>query len=1065
MDDIWSILELEPTQDVETIRGAYARQTHKYHPEEDPDGFLRLRQAYQAALAQARGAAPAPASPPEQDRDAEEQTAPGADQEDAGWVLPDLPPEEGPNPFQDHPAFLQFVELYTGKRRKDAKAWMDYVTSEPFLDAAWESSFPALLLAKGTELERELPPTREFLTWLSVAYQYTITKSVYLDREEYHISHPHEADFDGMLLIKRLALKGPLPKRPTGNELSIRASFQEYRHLVKLAQLGIWDEQTLREFDHTVRRYDSAYLKDNCDPKGNMEHQRHPAGLRVLTHFFRRTDLPQELYRTVWQQLGLKSAIMGRAKLFYGPLRELVVERVPDIEQSKTESFLQLNRDYRAYRDRNRILMSSRLESDWEKAREETDAFFVREDFQQALRVRRFVENQLLLSWLNTAWCGEYFQQRLLDFYRENPDIPGACQVVLRLEQMIQDHAVHLRNVQDTSAPVPEVLTLSDRPFFRHWLNTGFYPARDPETGAPLLQYLTQFPLLPEWSRQLLGAEEGEIPVPRQVVYTNGEDEISICFHLRYMSFQLNKEPIYRPMLDWDWLVTLPEGDMFFFLLPLALSVYSQYEAVRTELLRRLETTAAPAEDRAVIAGMLAGHVCRLPVRENGDWADPEDIFPLELFAEDSDHLYGCSWFRDEGELVLFVQTPSGRSGLRDGEYSKVWDEETALALARQQLEELVSPSGFHVELLNPLPEAVYLDPDFMAIARDPERRGQNLPRSLLRDAVTAESLETLLLLFAQGAIRRLELSWNAFIPWDHDCPSRRSLVFLKDKAGFACLVFDDTRAKSFALLSRPEQYRNLESDQVEYLPFRQSELACYNVHVSFTSIQRRLDEVFRQIVLPQGVDILGSFLWSYTYRTDHGRHKYNIDKQLLGGFPPERARNRLTAKIYLSLYPDMAVYTDNQEEREELSVGRQNRDRLRHALLRMFQGDLSRLRMTWGTQSGSQRHIFILRDGERFLLAHLDDSRERAEFHVADVSTYINVEGKKYPKDTFLGRTTPAYLIHLGAADLRNALELLLANMEHPKIILDEFAAYAFENPVKPRPYSAIRAELVEED
>ena len=57
MDDIWSILEIEATRDTAAIKSAYARMAAQYHPEEQPELFLRLRQAYQAALAYANAPA------------------------------------------------------------------------------------------------------------------------------------------------------------------------------------------------------------------------------------------------------------------------------------------------------------------------------------------------------------------------------------------------------------------------------------------------------------------------------------------------------------------------------------------------------------------------------------------------------------------------------------------------------------------------------------------------------------------------------------------------------------------------------------------------------------------------------------------------------------------------------------------------------------------------------------------------------------------------------------------------------------------------------------------------
>ena len=55
MDTIWTTLGIEPTKDVSAIKRAYAEKSKTCHPEEDPEGFMKLRQAYQAALDYAEG--------------------------------------------------------------------------------------------------------------------------------------------------------------------------------------------------------------------------------------------------------------------------------------------------------------------------------------------------------------------------------------------------------------------------------------------------------------------------------------------------------------------------------------------------------------------------------------------------------------------------------------------------------------------------------------------------------------------------------------------------------------------------------------------------------------------------------------------------------------------------------------------------------------------------------------------------------------------------------------------------------------------------------------------------
>ena len=51
---IWKILGIEATRDEKEIKKAYQEQLQKHHPEEDPEGFRQLREAYEAALIEAK---------------------------------------------------------------------------------------------------------------------------------------------------------------------------------------------------------------------------------------------------------------------------------------------------------------------------------------------------------------------------------------------------------------------------------------------------------------------------------------------------------------------------------------------------------------------------------------------------------------------------------------------------------------------------------------------------------------------------------------------------------------------------------------------------------------------------------------------------------------------------------------------------------------------------------------------------------------------------------------------------------------------------------------------------
>ena len=52
-DDIWTILQLAPTKDKKEIQAAFAKRSREFHPEEHPEVFLALKNAYRSAIAYA----------------------------------------------------------------------------------------------------------------------------------------------------------------------------------------------------------------------------------------------------------------------------------------------------------------------------------------------------------------------------------------------------------------------------------------------------------------------------------------------------------------------------------------------------------------------------------------------------------------------------------------------------------------------------------------------------------------------------------------------------------------------------------------------------------------------------------------------------------------------------------------------------------------------------------------------------------------------------------------------------------------------------------------------------
>lgn len=1049
MDDIWEILGIEPSHDVAVIKGAYAHQTHQYHPEENPEMFLRLRKAYQAAMAYCDSFQQQERAPEEQvdsfpdifedqNEDHAQQTK---DQtEDIGWQIIAEEQEQENNPYMEHSAHKQFLTLYTGKQRNNPKLWMDYFTSSAFLEVHREPAFTALLL-EDVEQQQDNPPGREFLTWLHIAYQFTSSETVNSaipgGRERQF--ELRGSGFEGIESIFQIAVRGPVPRQLRGNERAMSISFSDYHFLMRLAEEGSWNDQALTAARSILNDYVLAYLKEKCTQSGNQK-ERHPAGLRLLEDFFGRQTLPEELYRILWERLSLKSATMGRTKLFYGRLREIVLERVPGIEEEE-ENFSQLLQED--------VIYFGECRKHPERAVEETEAFFAREDVQKALRSRRFVEEYLLCIWMKEDRCIP-FLEKIRAFYSENTDAPCAASVIALAERLLQQKAVKRQMEEDeASSATEECVAFDYRPFFRHWLNTGFYLAEDPESGQELSVYLNYcLPYLPEWARRF--AETG-----RRESMMLGGHTIEVLFHQRYIEYRVDTTPVYRPCLHWAALLeNLREDDhSLFLLLPVAAAAFDQYGAVRDELLHRLERTAAPSQDRHMIAGFLAGHICCLPVSESLQDAgelfvvrkDALESLPMELFMENEEHLYGCSWFQKRGTLIFFEQTVTGRRDLPRSYYEGIDQEAAALPMARRLLQTLASPTGFDLSLLAQLPDMICVQRQYAPA------------ETLEEEEINEEKLETLIEQYALGSLNRLQLHWR-----------EGSLVFLRGERGFACLYFDDLWDTYYILLSMPEVYRTAEDIQKHYVSFGLGKLPDYGIHQSTVSIISRLDKVFGQMGRGQSfaMRVEDQLLWAVGSSGSLGRQRYRVAKQKLGGFPAEQVQNYILAKFVISHYPEQIEKELPDGNSSVIEIDSGNMDEVKLALVEFMQNKLRRLRLSWNLQSEEQEwypfHIVLLQEDKRYMMAYLRDDIQQAEYYVADVRTYMDVEGKKYPKESFMGRVTPTYLIHSDARRIRNCLDLILDDMGDLSAITGQFAAFAPENPVKPRRYEEIRRELI---
>ena len=132
----WDFLKIEQTDDIREIKRAYARQLRIYSPESNPEGFMRLREAYELALESVKtpGAPVRPIMPLQPDIDRSESPLPSPFDLPLPPLQPDIKEQE---PSLHTHVWSKVEELYSDlKRRMDLDEWQrlfDILNVDEFL--------------------------------------------------------------------------------------------------------------------------------------------------------------------------------------------------------------------------------------------------------------------------------------------------------------------------------------------------------------------------------------------------------------------------------------------------------------------------------------------------------------------------------------------------------------------------------------------------------------------------------------------------------------------------------------------------------------------------------------------------------------------------------------------------------------------------------------------------------------------------------------------------------------------------------------------------------------------
>lgn len=1036
MKNIWEILKIEETKDSRAIKRAYASLVKEYNPEDYPQEFLNIREAYEAAMAYAADFSQSQklsvhAEETRQPNSEEEAFMSEAFMSEASDIEKgtEIVSEEMSSEvyqgfhwdfiedtfYQEHPAVLKFKELYTGKRRKDRTAWADYFTSDDFLEVWRENEFTDILLKLVKEYQEAYPLSKEFLTELYLAYGMRYNnQQMFLE---------NNAAFDGINHIMDIAVMGPAITRFKSNDQAVIEGFRDYRQLLSLASEENWNDHAFLRLSNIIDRYGLGNISDKpiLDAHRYELSQRHPKSLRLISYFFAHTQLPAQAYRLLWNHLYLDNAVSGKNKLFYGSMRDTVIARMPEILEKPRVNYQKLNTEYGHYV----YYFSSRRNEELSPEDEDLmikdiDAFFAREDVQYALMDERYVEDHILRYWINKNG-NIYFTHCLEDFYRIHKDAPYRERVLEVIEKWNTVNQVETQYLEDEqSMPKFGLIDFQKRPYVRYYLNTAFHLTYGVRNDILLSKYLeNRLPYSKAWAQSFTNPVQGGFSLDRPVKIQFGENTIQIVFHLRYLEYHWNDKPFGPPFI-WQRLKEIQDESTFWLLLPITLASFEEYPEVYEELNRRLEMLPLCENDIPIIADCICGKVCQFT-------EDIEYSLPLyTLYKETENQLYGCDIYKN-GTLLLYEESVHSKNLLHNGQY-QAGDIDTAISMAERLLDELTTPYSITASLTL-MPDQIFV------------RNHWNQPSSLEGGQITTEGIQELLEKYFEGNLNRLELSWQ-----------KRALIFINDKGQYACLYFDDFKSGWYALVSMPEVYAIIDAKDVVSVPFGLSMLPNYLVHQNLNFIKNHLHEIFDQIACESAKP--KSMMWSPKIYLSETKLQYHLAKRLFGGYTAEQTRNQLTDRFYIPILPKYISYTDTEGNSSGDLETTGNKMAVQEALFQYMKGRLSKLTLTWQyeeTTAGLEpllqmRKIVLLQELGRHQMFYLDNQKQGLEYLVADVNEYLNANGKKSRKTSFQGKTVLGYLVHENLIRIRDYLDLLIPQIRYPNAILGIFGEFSYE-------------------
>lgn len=514
MNEIWEVLGIAPTGDRRAIRAAYSAMAKQCHPEEDPQGFKLLHEAYQEAMAYAGKAVNAADFSGEGNVKGENRTAAKKEMLEK---LPEYGDEIGKNTANVQPSLLDrlaqaeeeeilksarsgalmlfSVILNDPKKFRRGEAWKAFFLSEDFLREQYQESFAdgmfRILESFHTEDNYNLVQMPSgFLMELAIAYALVLDFRQSEEKAANFYAREVAASIWNMQKTQYSLPFGPLGKPE--NQVRLR-SFADYFRLRDYQQRGLLtakNQEDWKEFLH------GGVVNHLYELKGRGRHEIYPESrsvclLDLCTFWVKHEDVPACVLEYIYKDYGLRGAEHTSTRKLYEPLKQAILSRYPNIEEVLYGENGKAKMISEWYRQMMRIISDNELFfEESEETGERVKALFEREEWEK-IRYLPELFKKIELQMFGRSVMPVSLAKRLMEYFSDEIGIQKqvwereTAQVMT--EEMI--HSLYYsRMLRDMRGDVPRVI-----PYFEKGKLREVYRAEENCSDGEKMVFCTDF--------------------------------------------------------------------------------------------------------------------------------------------------------------------------------------------------------------------------------------------------------------------------------------------------------------------------------------------------------------------------------------------------------------------------------------------------------------------------------------------------------------------------------------------------------------------------------------------